>query len=75
MTIQQQTKLLNRGGIVVVILFALAIVALFGNQRMWEQSARNRFDARVLSTELQKSSDDLTSLVRYYVATGDPIRA
>ncbi|MCL4784095.1 MAG: hypothetical protein KJZ70_13760 [Bryobacterales bacterium] len=73
MTIQQQTKLLNRGGIVVVILFALAIVALFGNQRMWEQSARNRFDARVLSTELQKSSDDLTSLVRYYVATGDPI--
>ncbi len=73
MTIQQQTKLLNRGGIVVVVLFALAIGALFQNQRKWEQSSNNRFDARVLSTELRKSSDDLTALVRYYVATGDAV--
>ncbi|MBV8635453.1 MAG: methyl-accepting chemotaxis protein [Burkholderiaceae bacterium] len=59
----------------IVVLMALIIVvtrALNGANDELQKAQSNRYQSRLLATELRQSSDDLTRLARTYVVTGDP---
>ena len=58
----------------IVLLTGLGFLALliFQNEKSMETSRRNQIHCMKLVDELRQSSDDLTRLVRTYVATGEP---
>jgi len=61
-------------GIQLFLIFFLGvlILLLFNNQQQLAKSRDVHYDSYLLADELRQSSDDLTNMVRAYVATGNP---
>ncbi len=58
--------------IFLVVFLVVLIVVLYRNQMNLAESRDRYFNSYILADELRQSSDDLTRLVRSYVATGNP---
>jgi signal transduction histidine kinase len=55
------------------LVFVLAFVIYVRAERQIDRANETRYQSYVLADELRQSSDDLTRMVRTYVATGDTI--
>ncbi|MCQ8103375.1 EAL domain-containing protein [Methylomonas sp. SURF-2] len=55
------------------IVFALVFAIYVQSEKQIDVANEQRFQSFLLADELRQSSDDLTRMVRSYVATGDPI--
>jgi methyl-accepting chemotaxis protein len=58
--------------LILIILLAILILALYSNQGNLSKSRDASYDSYQLADQLRQSSDDLTRLVRTYVVTGNP---
>ena len=58
--------------LVLIISLAILIILLYQNQINLAKSRDNSFNSYLLADQLRQSSDDLTRMVRTYVATGNP---
>ncbi len=59
--------------VVFFVMFAITFFLYLRAERQTEHAYELRHHSFVLADELRQSSDDLTRMVRTYVATGDPI--
>ena len=57
--------------VIMIIALGILIILLYQNQKNLAQSRDRHFNSYLLADELRQSSDDLTRMVRAYVATGD----
>lgn len=71
MSIRKLMALLRVVGVVSLAGLMFVTVMLVQNQRALTAAEENRYDSYLLADELRQSSDDLTSLARAYVVTGD----
>jgi len=57
---------------VLIISLGILILVMYQNQDSLSESSEQLFNSHKLANELRQSSDDLTRMVRAYVATGNP---
>jgi methyl-accepting chemotaxis protein len=58
--------------LLLIVVVSLLILLLFRNQNTLARSRDTQYESYQLADQLRQSSDDLTRLVRTYVATGNP---
>jgi diguanylate cyclase (GGDEF)-like protein/PAS domain S-box-containing protein len=56
-----------------IVLFCAVVIAYMQSENQVDQAHEVRIQSHWLADELRQSSDDLTSAVRTYVVTGDPV--
>lgn len=64
---------LQGGALLLVLCSCLMFRMLYEQQQALIHAQENRYSSYLLASELRHSSDELTRLVRSYVATGNPI--
>ena len=70
MTIKTSSILINSLTVLAIILAAALLLSLARRNAEVNEAAFNRFYSNILVNELRKSSEDLTTQVRVYAATG-----
>lgn len=72
-SLHSRTNLISAGIVFVLLLVCSALfVTICRQQKELNRVHRERYESYVLATQLRRSSDELTRLVRTYAATGSP---
>ncbi|HEY8549095.1 MAG TPA: methyl-accepting chemotaxis protein [Vicinamibacterales bacterium] len=72
MSLRKLMKFIYTAGAIVLAGLVVVTALLVQNQRALTEAEDARYESYLLADELRQSSDDLTSLARAYVVTGDP---